>query len=78
MPPPGTAHVPQHAYGSALYALKAIQANDPVNAEHQLAEELIWQAQHLPESLRQEIMDRLIVQKKGKKWLIKLNKGLGF
>ncbi len=73
-----TAHVPQHAYGSALYALKAILANDPLNAEHQLAEELKWQAQHLPESLRQEIMDRLSVQKKGKSLSIKLQKGEGF
>lgn len=73
-----TAHVPQHAYGSALYALKAILANDKVNAEHQLTEELKWQAQHLPEYLRQEIMERLSVQKKGKSLLIKLQKGEGF
>ena len=73
-----TAHVTQHAYGSALYALKAISATDPVHAEDNIAEELEWQAMHIPEHLRQEIMKRLIVQKKGKNILIKIEKGEGF
>jgi hypothetical protein len=73
-----TAHVPQHAYGSAYYALKAIAANDPADAESKVAEERSWQSQHLPESLRGEIMRRIIIQKKGKRIVIKLQKDAGF
>ena len=73
-----TAHVPQHAYGGAYYALKAIAANDPTNAELRIAEERRWQSQHLPENLRQEIMKRVIIQKKGKRMIVKIQKGEGF
>jgi hypothetical protein len=73
-----TAHVPQHAYGGAYYALKAIVANDPGNAESRIAEEISWQSQHLPERLREEMMKRLVVQKKGKRVMIKLRKDEGF
>jgi len=73
-----TAHVPQHAYGGAYYALKAVAANDPTNAEVRMAEERSWQSQHLPEHLRQEIMKRLIIQKKGNRILVKVQKGEGF
>ena len=73
-----TAHVPQHAYGGTYYALKAIAANDPTNAEAKIADELNWQSQHLPADLRQEIMKRLVIQKKGKKIMIKILKGEGF
>jgi hypothetical protein len=73
-----TAHVPQHAYGSAYYALKAISVNDATNAEVRIAEERSWQSQHLPKHLRQEIMKRIIIQKKGKKIVVKIQKGEGF
>jgi hypothetical protein len=73
-----TAHVPQHAYGGAYYALKAIAAHDPTNAELNIAEELRWQSQHLPENLRQEMMSRLVVQKKGKTITVTIQKGEGF
>lgn len=73
-----TAHVPQHAYGGAYYALKAIAANDPTNAEARVEAERNWQAEQLPAHLRQTIMDRIIVQKKGKKILVKIEKGEGF
>jgi len=73
-----TAHVPQHAYGGAYYALKAVAANDPGNAEVRIAEERSWQSQQLPENLRQEIMKRLVIQKKGKRIIVKIQKGEGF
>jgi hypothetical protein len=73
-----TAHVSQHAYGGAYYALKAIAAHDPTNAEKKIAEEFTWQSQHLPEHLRQEIMNRLLIEKKGKRIVIKLQKDNGF
>ena len=34
-----TAHVPQHAYGAAYYALKAVAAADPANARITVAAE---------------------------------------
>lgn len=74
----GTAHVAQHAYGAALYALKAIVARDPLNAEAKAEEERRWQSQHLPENLRQEIMERITIQRQGKKVVVKIQKGEGF
>jgi len=73
-----TAHVPQHAYGGALYALKAIMASNPSNAEVRIVEERGWQSQDLPEHLRQEIMERIIIQKNGKRIVVKILKGDGF
>ena len=73
-----TAHVPQHAYGGAYYALKAIVAIDPANAAVKIAKERGWQSRRLPKNLRQEIMERMIIQKKGNRIIIKIQKGEGF
>ena len=73
-----TAHVPQHAYGGAYYALKAIAAVDPAAAEVKIDRERSWQSRHLPENLREEIMKRIIIQKKGNRIIIKIQKGEGF
>lgn len=62
-----TAHVTQHAYGSAYYALKALAVRYPLDAATLLAKELDWQSSQLPGHLRQEIMARLIIQKSNKK-----------
>lgn len=59
-----TAHVPQHAYGAAYYALKAIAAADPANAEASVSAEYEWQSGELPETLRKEIMQRIVVRKR--------------
>ncbi len=48
-----TAHVPQHAFGAAYYALKLAAANS-ANAKAKIAKELNWQTQHLPKKLRKE------------------------
>jgi len=73
-----TAHVPQHALGGAYYALKAIAAADPANAEVNVAKERDWQAQRLPENLRQEIMNRIIILKNDRGILVKIQKGKDF
>ncbi len=73
-----TAHVPQHAYGSAYYALKAIGASDPAAANVKITKERSWQLRHISENLREEIMQRLIIQKKGNKITVKIQKGKGF
>ncbi len=73
-----TAHVAQHAYGGAYYALKAIAAKDPLDAEVNIHEERRWQSRQLPEHLRQKIMNRIILQRKGKRMVVKLQKGDGF
>lgn len=74
----GTAHVTQHAYGGAYYALRAIAAADPMNAKKRVAKERDWQARHLPKHLREKVMARLSVTEKGPRTIIKLKKGRGF
>jgi hypothetical protein len=73
-----TAHVAQHAYGGAYYALKAIVSIDPATAEGKVAKEQSWQSRHIPKHLREEFMKRLIIQKKGNRIIIKIQKGEGF
>jgi len=69
-----TAHVPQHAYGAAYYALKAVTAANPAD----VAREREWQAARLPEGLREEIMERIIILERSGGVSIKLRKGEGF
>jgi hypothetical protein len=73
-----TAHVPQHAFGAAYYALKAVAEADPNNAEEKIAEERNWQSQHLPKGLGQEILNRIVVQKRGKGFFITVQKDKDF
>ena len=73
-----TAHVPQHAYGGAYYALKAIMAIDSAAADVKIAKERSWQSRHIPENLREEIMKRIIIQKKGNRITVKIQKGDDF
>ncbi|MFH0971384.1 MAG: hypothetical protein V1835_02345 [Candidatus Micrarchaeota archaeon] len=47
-----TAHVPEHAYGPAYYALKVVAAANPANAYVEIAKEHKWQLRHLPKHLR--------------------------
>jgi hypothetical protein len=69
-----TAHVPQHAFGGAYYALKAIAAAHPIEAEETVTKEQSWQARHIPARLRQEVLDRVIVQKRKNGIAIKIHK----
>jgi immunity protein 5 of polymorphic toxin system len=73
-----TAHVPQHAFGGAYYALKAIAASDPVHAEPKVTKEHNWQARHIPLQLRQEVLKRVIVQKRGEGIFINVQKDKDF
>ncbi len=57
--------------------MKAIAASDPSNAEVKLAEEYSWQLEHLPEHLREDMMKRIKIVKKSKKWLVTLQKDSG-
>jgi hypothetical protein len=67
-----TAHVPQHALGSAYYALKAIAAADPAHAGEKIAAEREWQVQRLPEHLRKDIGERIIARIYDNKILIRI------
>jgi hypothetical protein len=69
-----TAHVPQHAFGAAYYALKAVAAADPAGAETNTAKERNWQSSRLPDGLRQEAMSRITVQKRGDGVFVKVQK----
>jgi hypothetical protein len=57
-----TAHVPQHAYGGAYYALRAIAARSSHGKAYDVHRERQWQATRLPDHLRTEIMDRIVVE----------------
>jgi hypothetical protein len=59
-----TAHVAQHAFGGALYALKTVAAADPAQAKTEVAKERDWQAQHIATSLRLEFLKRVVVQER--------------
>ncbi len=69
-----TAHVPQHAFGAVYYALKAVIAADPANAITNAAKEWEWQLQHVPGNLREEVLKRIIIEKKGNRVVIKIQK----
>jgi hypothetical protein len=73
-----TAHVTQHAFGSAYYALRAVVAADPAHADARAAEERNWQSLRLPGSLRQEIMSKIVIQKRGNRIVVNLQRGEGF
>ena len=74
----GTAHVSQHAYGGAYYALKATAAANPVDAEARTVKEREWQSRHLPTKLRRQIMSRITVEKAKAGVVVRIQKGKGF
>lgn len=73
-----TVHVSQHALGGVYYALKAVAAADPANAEVKTAKERNWQSRHLPKKLRQEILNKIIIQKRNDGIFIKIQKDKDF
>ena len=73
-----TAHVPQHAFGAAYYALKAIAAANTDIDVVKTTKEHNWQSRHLPEHLRQEFLDKVIIQKCDGGILIKVKKDKDF
>ena len=70
----GTAHVTQHAYGAAYYALKAVVAADPANAEANVYREWQWELDNAPENLRGDVVKRVVIQNTNKGITIKINK----
>src|SRR4030042_3777084 len=73
-----TAHVPQHAFGAAYSALKAIAAANTDIDVVKTTKEHNWQSRHLPEHLRQEFLDKVIIQKCDSGILIKVKKDKDF
>lgn len=73
-----TAHVAQHAFGGAYYALKAIAAADPAQARTAVANEHDWQAQHIDPSLRPEFLKRVIVQERKSGMFVTVQKDQDF
>lgn len=47
-----TAHVVTHAFGSALYAMKAVAATNPADPKTAIVQERDWQTSRIPENLR--------------------------
>ena len=74
-----TAHVPQHAFGSSYYALKAmIAASGPSRAESAAHRELERQASYLPASLKREFLKTVVLERKKNGILVRVIKGPGF
>lgn len=73
-----TAHVPQHAYGSSYYSLKAIIASNSINPEAKVIKEYNWQSKYLHKQLRPEIMSRIIILHNKTGIVVKIKKGDGF
>jgi hypothetical protein len=73
-----TAHVLQHAFGAAYYALKAVAAAEPATAGVRTAEERTWQLRSLPTHLRREVVSRIVIQKRGDGIFITVQKGTDF
>jgi hypothetical protein len=73
-----TAHVPQHAFGGAYYALKAIAAADPAHAKVEVAKEHDWQAQQIAAHLRPEFLKRVIVQERNNGIFVTVQKDKDF
>ena len=73
-----TAHVPQHSFGAAYYALKAIVAADPAHAGPNIANEWDWELQRVPKCLREEVFKRVIIQNNDNRITIKIQKGKDF
>ena len=73
-----TAHVPQHAFGSAYYALKVIAAANPAQAEVKVVEERSWQVEHISPQLRQEVLKRVAIQKRDDGIFINVQKDKDF
>ncbi len=73
-----TAHVPQHAFGAAYYALKAIAASDLAHADSKVAGELDWQLHHVSKNLQEEVSKRVTVQRVDKKIVVRVVKDKNF
>jgi hypothetical protein len=74
-----TAHVAQHAYGGAYYALRAVLADaDAGDAAARLGDEHAWQEERLPDHLRKAIMARLRIAPRGRSFVVTLDKSPGF
>lgn len=73
-----TAHVTQHAYGGAYYALKALVAANSDNQEYVVKQEVELESSLLPEHLRSDVMKRFAITVQNGEVKVKLQKGPDF
>ena len=69
-----TAHVPQHAFGASIYALKSWIAKAPSDSAARAMKEQRWQAARLPARLRREFLKRVILREERGTTRVKLIK----
>ncbi len=72
-----TAHVAQHAFGAAIYALRAVAVAE-LNAEVNVSREWDWQMRRAPEGLRERIRQTIVIRKRDGKVSLAVRKGRGF
>jgi hypothetical protein len=73
-----TAHVPQHAFGAAYYALRAVAEACPTDAISRVAQERDWQLRDIAENLREQAANSVMVRATRNRVDIKLDKGKDF
>ena len=80
-----TAHVTQHAYGAAYYALRAIAATTGLRTAvgtpaiaRAVLRERAWQDRRLPAHLRKAISSRIVVETRGPRLVLTIDKRRGF
>jgi hypothetical protein len=73
-----TAHVAQHAYGAAYYALKVIAVTTGADALKQVEDEREWQSLCLPVRLRDEFLERVVIRTNRGRVAITIDKSNGF
>jgi hypothetical protein len=73
-----TAHVPQHAFGAAYYALRAIAAADPPASLASVAGEYEWQVECVADGLRNEVRRRVVIGRRGNRATVTIDKSGDF
>lgn len=73
-----TAHVTQHAFGGAYYALKAVAAAYPDRTWAEVAKERAWQLAHAPAALKDEVERRVVARETARGVYITVDKSADF
>lgn len=73
-----TAHVPQHAYGSAFYALKAMLAAGGAKGAVKAFKEKNWQEQRITDRLRGEFLKRVVIEEHRRRPVVMIRKGADY
>jgi hypothetical protein len=72
------AHVPQHAYGGAYYALRAVASSSQEGGLTRVQAELDWQTSQLPAHLRDQLSKHFTIREERSAIKVTITKGPDF